>query len=133
MDAGAAGGGVDEDAGEGSWVVGEAGALVGVEDVAEGGVGVAGGDCGEAGGGQQWAQATGKGEGEVFLGEVVGDVGADVVSTVGGVEDDDGSAEGGGLSLEGCRDEAAEEQGCGTEEGLGAALVHGCSIVNGLR
>ena len=64
-----AGGGVDEDAGEGADVVGGAGALVGGEV----GVGFAGGDYGEAGVGEERAEAGGEGEGDVLLGEVVGE------------------------------------------------------------
>ena len=57
VDAGAAVGGVEDEAGGGVGVVGDLGALVGGEG--DGGVGVAGGDDGEAGGGE-WARRRGR-------------------------------------------------------------------------
>ena len=55
MDAGAAGGGMEDDAGHGMGAVGDLGALVGGERI--GNVGVAGGDDGEACGGECGAEA----------------------------------------------------------------------------
>ena len=57
-------------------------------------VGVAGGDDGEAAGGEEGAETGGEGEGEVFFEEVVGEVGAGVGASVGGVEEDDGAGYG---------------------------------------
>ncbi len=87
MDAGAAGGGVDDEAGGGFGVIGDAGALVGGEV----GVGVVGGDYGEAGGTEERAETGGEGQGEIFFHGVVGEVGSGVGASVGGVEEDDGA------------------------------------------
>ncbi len=116
VDAGAAGGGVDEEAGGGAGVVGEAGALVGGDGV--GGVGVAWGDDVEAGCGEGGAELGGEGEGEVFLEDVVGELGSGVGASVGGVEEDEVAVrwwvEGSGsLGVEG---DAQDEGGCGFED-----------------
>ena len=118
MDAGAAGGGVEDEAGGGMGVVGDLGALVGGEG--DGRVGVAGGDDGEAAGGEEGAEAGGEGEGDVFFEEVVGEVGAGVGASVGGVEEDDGAG-GGLLGLGGCsrvRRSVGEEFERGRQGGL---------------
>ena len=72
VDAGAAGGGVEQKAGERARVVGDAGAVVEREGRAGGGwgcVAVARHDDGEAARGEQRAQAEGEGEGDVFFDE----------------------------------------------------------------
>ena len=62
MDAGAALGGVQADAGLSLGVVGDLGAAVGVDR----GVGFAGGDDGDAAGGEQGTQTDAEGEGDAF-------------------------------------------------------------------
>ena len=116
MDAGAAGGGMEEDAGGGSGVVGLAGALVWREGV--GGVCVAWGDDGEVGDGERGAEARGEGEGEIFFEDVVGELGSGVGAAVGGIEKDEvavGGGWGGGGSL-GVEVDAQNEGGCGLED-----------------
>ncbi len=70
MDAGAAGGGVEDEAGGGVGVVADLGALVGGEG--DGWVGFVGGDDSEAAGGEEGAEAGCEGEGDVFFEQVVG-------------------------------------------------------------
>lgn len=108
MNAVAAGGGVEDEAGGGANAVGDLGALVGREW--NGGVGVAGGDDGETVGGEKSAEAGGEGEGEVFFEEVVGEVGSGIRTSVCGVEKDDDA----GRLLGGQR-ESRQEEGRGEE------------------
>lgn len=89
MDSGAAGGCVEDDAGGGVGVVADLGSLVGGER--SGGVGVAGGDDTESGCAEGGSQAADEGEGDVFFEDVVGEVGAGVGASVGGVDEDDGA------------------------------------------
>ena len=92
MDAGAAGGGVEDEAGGGVGVVADLGALVGGEG--NGGVGFVGGDDGEAVGGEEGSEAGGEGEGDVLFEEVVGEARPWVWASVSGVEEDDGMGDG---------------------------------------
>lgn len=99
MDAGAAAGGVQNEAEVGVIVVGDLRALVGGEGC--GGVGGAGGDDGEVSRGEQSAQAVVEGEGNVFFELVVGQARARVRAAVGGIEQDESAGgtgnDGGGL------------------------------------
>ncbi len=89
---------MEEDAGRGALVVGDARAVVECER-SEGRVGVgglvvfAGEDDVEAAGSEERAQTEGEGEGDVFLDDVVGDARAVVSAAVGGVDDDSGGVE----------------------------------------
>jgi len=65
VDSGPARCGVKEEAGEWAGVVGDAGALVGGEEC--GGIGVAGGEDSESGSGEEGAQASREGEGDVLF------------------------------------------------------------------
>ncbi len=87
MDAVAAGGGVEDEAGGGVSVIGDLGALVGGEEGS--GVAVAGDDDGEATGGERGSEGGGEGQGEVFFEELVAEAGSGVGASVGGVEEDD--------------------------------------------
>jgi len=113
----AAGGGVEDEAGGGVRVVADLGALVGGEG--DGGVDFVGGDDGEAAGGEEGAEAGCEGEGDVFFEEVVGEVGSGVGASVSGIEEDDGAG-GGLLGLRGDGDEARQDgkgEACGDVSG----------------
>ena len=96
MQPGAAAGGVQQKAGGGVGVVGDAGAVVQREGrgcgvrcgLQCGGVAVAGQDDGEAAGEQKRAQAEGEGERDVLFEGVVADAGAGIGAAVAGVEHD---------------------------------------------
>jgi hypothetical protein len=103
MNAVAAGGGVEDEAGGGMGVVGDLGALVGGEG--DGGVGVAGGDHREAAGGEESAEAASEGQGHVFFKDIVGEMSAGVGASVTGIEEDDGA----GLRLLGQGDSARQK------------------------
>ena len=92
MNAGAALGGVQAEAGLGLGVVGDLGAAVGVD----GGVGFAGGDDLEAARGKQRTKPHAEGQGEVFSVLAVGEAAAGVVAAVGGIEHDDEAGVGAG-------------------------------------
>jgi len=92
VNAGAAGGGVEDEAGGGVGVVADLGALVGGEG--DGRIGVAGGDDGKAAAGEGGAEAGGEGEGKIFFEKVVGEVGAGVGTSMSGVEEDRGARDG---------------------------------------
>jgi hypothetical protein len=106
VNAGAAGGGVEDKACGGVGVVADLGALVGSEG--NGGVGFVGGDDSEAAGGEKGAEAGGEGEGNVFFEEVIGEVGTGVGASVSGIEEDEGAG-GGLLGLRGDGDEARQD------------------------
>jgi hypothetical protein len=88
VDAGAALGGMEAEAGGGVGVVGDFSAAIGFND----GVGFAGGDDGDAAGGEQRAETDAEGEGEGFFGlsgaRWIGEVATDVVAAVGCIEED---------------------------------------------
>jgi len=92
MDAGAARGGVEDEAGGGMGVVADFGSLVSGQG--GGGVGVARGDDGEAGCAKGGTKARGEGEGDVFFEEAVGEMGSGVRASVGGIEEDEGARSG---------------------------------------
>jgi hypothetical protein len=109
VNTGAAGGGVEDEAGGGVGSVADLGTLVGGEG--DGGVGFVGGDDGEAAGGEEGAEAGGEGEGDVFFEEIVGEAGAGVGASVRGVEEDEGAGGRGLLGEEGRDDQQAERNG----------------------
>lgn len=131
MDAGAAAGGMKDDAGEGVGVVGEAGALIGGGRLGGGdgsaGQGGGGGEClalaggkdGDAEGIELKAEAVREGEGDVFLEGLVGcgavgaETGASVVSTVRGVKEDELAGGGDGAWCRGLRYGVGWWRGCG--------------------
>lgn len=89
VDAGAAAGGVEDEAEGGAVVIGDLGALVGGED--DSGIGGAGGDDGEVVGGEGGAETVVEGEGDVFFEEIAGEAGSGIGAAVGGIEQDEGS------------------------------------------
>ena len=112
MNAGAGPGGVEDDAGEGMDVIGEAGARIGCEGCRgwssdsrrgrcvpwRGYVSLSRGESGEAEGRELKADAVAEGEGEVFLEELLAGAGKEVrpgvVAAVCGIDEDEGVIEG---------------------------------------